>query len=254
MTDLLHSANLRLSRGKYHITDLNERIRSFLQEGTYTIIREDNLNGIHESQKITIKLTKPIPDNFTTIAADAIDNLRSALDHAWYAIANASKALSADKRAYFPIPDTIRGLENFISTKGARYPKDIIALLREIEPYRGPNGYLWALNWICVKNKHRLIAPIAMLANVEMIHAFSYGTAKQIDRPIFDSSKNEIVFYAPIRDTTIKYNINITFDIAFHETGIPHPGSAINILSLFAEIVDDVINGLERIAKSLRYI
>ena len=99
-------------------------------------------------------------------------------------------------------------------------PKIFIALLREIEPYRGPNGYLWALNWICVKNKHRLIAPIAMLANVEMIHAFSYGTAKQIDRPIFDSSKNEIVFYAPIRDTTIKYNINITFDIAFHETEI----------------------------------
>ncbi|MGD0217409.1 MAG: hypothetical protein ABSC45_07855 [Desulfobaccales bacterium] len=253
MNDLFHSAKLRLSRGNYHITDFNERIRSFLQKPC-TIIREDNLNGIHESQKITIKLTESIPDNFATIAADAIDNLRSALDHAWYAFSDASNALSADKRAYFPIPDNIRGLENFISTKGARYPKDIITLLREIEPYKGPNGYIWALNWICVKNKHRLIAPIATIANVEMIHTFSYGTAKQIDRPRFDSSKNEIIFYTPKGDTTVKYNVGITFDIAFHEAAIQHPGSASNILKIFTDIVNDVINGLERIARSLGYI
>lgn len=252
MTDLFHSAKLRLSRGEYHITDLNERIRSFLQAKAYSIIREDNFDGIHESQKITIKLTKPIPDNFAAIAADAIDNLRSALDLAWYALADVSKSLSADKRAYFPTFKTVSVFEGFISN--SKMPKEILSLVRKVEPYPGPNGYIWTLHWICVKNKHRLITPIATIANIEMIHTLSYGIAKQIDRPRFDSSKNEIIFYTPKGETTIKYKVGITFDIAFHKTGIPHPGSASNILKIFADIVNDVINGFERIARNLGYI
>ncbi len=257
MADLFHSAKLRLSRGQEHIVDLDKRIRSFLQEKPYTIIRDPNLHGVQELEKVTIKFTKPIPDIFAAVAADAVDNLRSALDNAWYAIAVASEAISDTDEASFPIFNNVAGLNRFDNGWSDRFPKEILTLLRSFQPYKGENGFIWTLNRICVKNKHRVVAPIHIISSLSAYHSTPFGETKE-KRLHFngreDTTNNEIVFTVLKSDARIEYNIDFAFHVNFDEITLAYGHPMIDILNTFAGIVQHIVETLERTARVLGYI
>lgn len=105
----------------------------------------------------------PEPDVSVTLAlilGDAVHNLRTALDLAWYEISERFD-LPLNK-AKFPFRETREELESAI--KGA---PEIIQTLRldkflldEIQPYSGGNNSLWALHRLDIEDKHRLIIPV----------------------------------------------------------------------------------------------
>ena len=244
MTDLFHSAKIRLSRGKQHILDLDKRMNVFLNGKPYTVDSEPYLNEIQELQKLTLKFTKPTPDIFAAVAADAVDNMRAALDHVWFAIA--SKIIPPLNKATFPIVDTEAKFKRNISQWGYKFPKEILSILRAFQPYKGGNDLLWALHWICVKNKHRLVFPIGIITNIETIHITQTGgKARESRRLWMTTGKNEVIFYVSKDNIGIEYNINFSFDVTFDEAKAAYGYPVIEILHHFTDIVTGFLGAIE---------
>lgn len=253
MTDIFHSAKLRLSRANEHIFSLEKKINAFIETEPYILVVESDPSGVNQLHKI--KFTKPLFDEFAAIVADAVDNLRSSLDLAWYVVAIASKAIRPTGEAPFPFADKASDFERKIG--GCKYfPPEILGLLREFKPYKGGDDLLWALNRICAANKHRMLAPV--LANViEMaIHHITIRGRGRIEFPLprWDRSKNEIVWAITKPDERIEYDIDFGFDIAFDEVVIVRNQPVLTVLNALARKVEGILMGLEAEARRLGYI
>jgi hypothetical protein len=99
---------LKLKRAKKHIGDLEGAIRSFHGSGPYSIPHKDNLKTGERTYYIHFK--REIPDDFSLMIGDAIQNLRSALDH----LATRLVEIGTDprvKRPYYPIFDSADAYE-----------------------------------------------------------------------------------------------------------------------------------------------
>lgn len=257
MTVTFFSAKLRLSRAKEHIIDLDKRIKAFFDTKPYVPTLETDPDGFQELHKV--KFTKPFPDDFAIVAADAVDNLRSALDHAWYAIAVASGAIKSGGKAYFPVYDSAIEFETKFVRKIKRgcqiFPQDILTLLMQFKPYKGGNNLLWALNRVCATNKHRMLAPtcITTFTGIDYVKCVGKGKA-DIIRPYWDRGKNEIIYFIGDTRNQIKYHYYLSFGVAFNEVEIISGKLAVAILNDMTSMVENILADLERMARKLGFI
>jgi hypothetical protein len=97
------SAKVRVGRAKEQLNTLKIDGRAFWESRPYTYFAEPNPDG--RTQTFKCRLVKPMPEVFHMIAIEAIEHLRSALDHLGYAAAVLS-GKREPKSAYFPIADT----------------------------------------------------------------------------------------------------------------------------------------------------
>ncbi len=160
MTNALASPKRTLNRAKHHILDLHQRVAAFLIQKPYAGVVEFDSTTTKYLHKL--KLTKPFPDDFATIAADAAGNLRDVLDQVGYAVAVAAGATDPDYGAFFPFCGREADFEHVAKDRCKFIPHDILTLFRSFKPYKGGNDLLWALNRICNTKKHKLIVPISM--------------------------------------------------------------------------------------------
>jgi hypothetical protein len=125
----LHSARLKLERAKEHIESLDELVEDWIATDAYTVSREKDTETGYTVCRAKIKA--PPPDQISIVAGDAVQNLRTALDHAVYAMAARAGPVdrATESRLMFPIA----GNEN---RKGE--PADGEALFRNMVA----NGYL----------------------------------------------------------------------------------------------------------------
>ena len=82
------SPERRLIRAYAHISEPSREIRRFFDSRPHSVFLEHDSDGLHEILKI--KLTKPVPLDWSDIAFDTLVNLRSALDQIGCAAAVAS--------------------------------------------------------------------------------------------------------------------------------------------------------------------
>jgi len=252
MTDIFQSSNLRLLNANGHINNLHKKIKAFIDTKPYNHIIEPDSEGINQLHKI--KFTEPLPDEFATIAADAVDNLRSALDQIWYAIAIVSEAIKPSREANFPFADNLTKFERILIKGCKNFPKDILAHLRSFQPYKGGNDLLWALNRICAANKHRMLAPIGILVGGIQINKMTFRGTGGIPFPTWDRTKHEIIYAIVGPNGNIEYDINIIFDIAFNEVEIVSGQPVIAVLRNLATIVKNIIINLETEIMRLGYV
>jgi hypothetical protein len=164
------SAHLKLKRAKEHIDDLNAQIKEFIERSVYEIsVQRDSKTG---SESVKVSPSKPIPDDFALILGDALHNLKSALDFAWYELTFADTP--AKKRHGFPIYPSRTHLEDFL-----RYRKEqhsiyrlCDVLLRIIQPYTGGNGdSLFHLHSLDKIDKHMLLIPQVQIVRIDGLWA-----------------------------------------------------------------------------------
>jgi hypothetical protein len=257
MADIFHSPKLRVQNAKGHIANLQSRINIFLSTKPYARVVEPDATGINQLHKI--KFTKPLPDEFATIAADVVDNLRSALDQAWYAVAMISKAIQPGGEAQFPFADNVTSFEKKILRGFKKFPNDILMLLGFFQPYKGGNDLLWALNRICVANKHKMLAPIGYITGtfqVSVSGGWLQSKGPVSFGPVWDRHKQELIYakVGPGGYLEGDYNINFAFDIAFDEVEVVGGKPAIAVLRQSTTIVDRIIRTLEAETRRLGYI
>ena len=80
--DPFHSAKRRVARARDHIHNLETGFRAFVDGKHEALVKEVDAE---ENTIVKVKLTKPLPDELTDYAFEAIEALRSALDQAAFA-------------------------------------------------------------------------------------------------------------------------------------------------------------------------
>lgn len=256
MTDIFESSKLRLSRANEHILAFKERQSAFLKAKEWSDIIESDASGANYLHKV--RFTKPFPGNdFAIIATEAIEHLRASLDHAAYAVAVAS-GIAAPKSAYFPFAQDAAGLQTVIKGRCKDIPSGIVTLFCSFQPYKGGNNLLFALNSVCIANKHRELTQMDIIPDITInkIQAESiYGpinvTVPQLE---WDSRKNEITYLiVPANPTPLTYtDVVITLNIAFDE--IIGGKTAIAVLNDMAGIVESILMATEAEARRLGLI
>src|SRR4051812_42882611 len=100
---------LRIERAKKHIVDLNTAIVAFNATGPYEVGAKrdpDTRKPIYY-----VKEVKPTPAEFSLIAGDAIQNLRSSLDHLAWLLVKANGGTPGDS-TQFPIYKDLKKYES----------------------------------------------------------------------------------------------------------------------------------------------
>jgi len=157
MADPFDSARRKIQRAEKHFVTLHEEVLSFTQLRPYeTVIEPHPDKPDHTLQKI--KLTQPLPPSIADATGEIVQNLRSALDNAAYAVA-VGAGMTDPKNCAFPFA---RNLANIPSSIGRSkdLPKEIQSLFVGFQPFRGGNDLLWALNEMCNADKHKMVLPI----------------------------------------------------------------------------------------------
>src|ERR1019366_2783475 len=213
MSDAFISARLKLDRAKKHLADFKRKNTAFLKNNKCVPFTEAHPD---RAQHVIckVRLTKNrVPKGFSETIGDAVDNLRSALDCAVYGVAIAAGHPEA-KEAYFPFSGSAADFERNLKGRCRDVPKEIYPLLRSFEPYKGGSNALFALNVVCVSNKHKLVIPCASATLAAGVSSRAVGFMEMpYPRPAWDSEKNEMVLFTA---NTHTQQFHAEFDFAVY--------------------------------------
>ena len=190
------------------LTRLIKGLRRFFSRTPTHTLWEIESNGTEDVYKI--KLIKPMPEELTGIAFDAVNSLRSALAQAGHAIAVA--AGKSGKNAHFPFGDSLDNVNSLRRSWIEEHsPGKCLISWSRLNHTKEGNNALWALNQLCNSHKHGVILPVAVYVGASTL---DYGNFEHISwrfplvTPVWDAAKNEMAllrtFMGPIPSCTVK--------------------------------------------------
>jgi hypothetical protein len=260
--DPLAGVKAKLARAEEHMTALGEEWKAFSKDQSY--------EGVHEFKPGTrdwntyLSLAKPIPIKLSTILGDALNNMRSSLDHLVCRFVEFHKG-AVGRHHSFPIygdgADYDARVNGISRKKGRPGPLDGIpaggaerALIEEAQPYqRGTNWRehpLAVLNKMTNIDKHRAIHiadSYPQATNALDLLTWIPDDAELIDhtliwqpgQPLVDRTHIARLRFSESNPAT-EVNITVTFPLALAfedpEPGTPQ-GSVADILEYVGEIV-----------------
>jgi hypothetical protein len=251
---------LKIERAEKHILDLKSAIDAFMKTGPYEIRTKKD----PQSRKLIYYIGKvePVPAQVAIVVGDALQTLRSALDHLAFQLflVNGSNGNPAD--IYFPIAvddnSKLKGLDKLkaiIQTKiEGRLSQGAINRIIDCQPYSGGTGAdLVVLHKLNNIDKHRLIvAVVSRLRGVDLGAYMSTMLQKVVPYPIPDMS----AFFAPedvqplevgheifidAEDAEPNKKMKFAVEIAIHEPGIIESKSLLETLQHLADLVRSII-------------
>lgn len=243
------SGRVKIERAKEHINNLDAEAKAFFEGNKYIVNPEFDPQSGHHIARLR---GEPIPLRWNAIAADAVHNMRSALDILWL---NVMAAPSRQRKVYFPIFDGAREFETRFSgvKEGSRMHR-IVKVLRYIKPYKIGNDGLWHLNAIDARNKHEnLTLTICMLGEIKVDASATYIKYGQ---PIPPGAKMRFIpsggqRFVPAQEGAelfrfesdfpeMQMQTQTTFDIAFAKGEILEGEAVIPTLTQFLGIVGGI--------------
>jgi len=246
--DPFHSSKRSIERANYHLNDLKRQSTEFFKTEPYeTLVECEPDTGEHTYK---VKLVKPMPPSLETIAADAVNNLRSALDQACYAFRT-----TKGRYTYFPFSDSATNFEPTLKGRCKTFPQEIIDLIRRLKPYKGGDDLLWALNELCNTNKHGVLAPIAVctsLVNFRNIEIKETG-GFQLFAPRWDRTKNEMVFFRCVEGSTVEANIDFATHIVICDVLIVDGQPIEAVLHALINKVHGIVMAIEAEARRIGF-
>lgn len=165
-SDPFESAEMKVERAIVHAKALKAVIEGFLASSPYRIRREIQGNGTEHA--FFLDETEPFPAaNAGLIFGDAVHNLRSALDHLiWKLAEDYSGANRGDRQTQFPIFLTRKGFDKRGVGRLQRLSPTSGAIIKAVQPYQNSEprkDSLWGLQELDATDKHKLI-PIVVSA------------------------------------------------------------------------------------------
>lgn len=145
---------------KKHILDLEAAWDAFFDTHPYTVGTKDDADKGERSYYLTS--VADIPDQIPLIVGDAVNNLRSALDHLAYHLMCVGRGSTGPFTGVsFPIAENAAKYKARRQGRTQGMRKDAVKEIDAIEPYGGGAGeYLWHLHCLNNIDKHRLLLPV----------------------------------------------------------------------------------------------
>jgi hypothetical protein len=250
MSDPFESPRRKIARAKKHILDLERETRIFFaRKDLYSPVSEPHPEKSGYTV-VKIRFLKELPTEFSEIAGDALDNLRSALDSAVYAVAVAA-GKPKPGNAYFPFSRDATNFENNMKGRCADVPREIYPLFRSCKPYNGGNEPLWALNVVRGTTEHAFLVPATAITLIGGMEVQGTGWISMPYKPVLDSNKNEIELCTVAPGATLHGDYQLAHYVAFGEVGSIAGKNALEVLDLFAKLVERIVDEIESESRRL---
>jgi hypothetical protein len=240
---LFRDARLKIDRAYKHIREIEAAILS-LHEAYVSSIEKDANTGGHSIKYECADLDSRIIE-IALITGDAVHNLRTALDHAWFAIID-KLGLGQNSWTRFPFADTAQALGQTLKKKkiDIASPALFEKLTTKIKPYCGGDVYLWGLHKADITDKHKLIIPIMEYTGANGIRLEDeHGVIHDADlmpRP----GSSGVMYLDLFSNIKIKEKGHVSLSIHFHEG--PLVGFSIpQELQYLALLTSQVVESLE---------
>lgn len=250
MIDPFESSRRKVARAKEHIADLERETGLFFGARPYSVVIEPDPNEPkHEVHKI--RFDRAMPDSFASLTAEAVHNLRSALDNVGYGLAVSGGRVNP-KYTAFPFSGSALDFENVIKGRCKDIPEEIHALFRAYQPYRGGNDFLWALNEVSITDKHKLLTIALGSLLRDMV---GEGALIRVPvNPIWNSLRQEIEIATCVAGSAVKYHAGVSLFVAFDEIAVVKNEPVLKVLDYFLEIVEDILSSIEGESKRLGFV
>jgi hypothetical protein len=169
----------KIERAKCHVHDLESRIKAF-REANPDLFRCDQ---DPKTGNRILRLQKQFPVEFSLMVGDAVNNMRSALDHLVCRLIEANGS-APTRRTCFPLCDTAAKFKESSPSQIKGVGAQVANLIEAMQPYNA--GYD-ALGVVCKLNnadKHRVLIMIACGIQRSGISNFN--------RRLFDSFPDDV--------------------------------------------------------------
>jgi hypothetical protein len=164
MSEPFRESRLKIKRADKHIADINSLLQSFIDSDFYDLAIDKGADSGENFLRVAIREGLPAED-YALIIGDALHNLRSALDLAFYQSVILCGG-TPTKWTRFPVADTREELKSRLNSalKEQRISRVLSNILLDVvKAYKSGNGALWTLHDWNITDKHQLLIPVLKL-------------------------------------------------------------------------------------------
>lgn len=208
MTDSLQGVRVKMNRAAEHLEVLNKEIARFLASNPYRISRERHSDGNSSTYTFRVHVINDPPDDILSpVMGDALQNMRSALDHIVWQIGLKEKR-NPNRRLAFPI---VRTPDDFQEVRGKREFKEIDTLaldaIEKLQPYKRGDvdrDPLLIVHELARLDRHQTLRFLGGVQSGMSVSVSRYGENDRLYIPAnFSPPTNEIVTVGPFKPGAI---------------------------------------------------
>jgi hypothetical protein len=243
--DPLEGPALKIARARKQIDEATAEWQAFSKTGPYRIVLEHDPDDNTRDWMIAERCKEP-PAILSVIIGEAVYSLRTTLDQIVSAVAVRSGAVNVSDVA-FPFAGSFDQFVADSDQKMRKLPTDAVELIRRLQPYRGGDDLLWAINRLNNIDKHRNLINVSaaganFATNVRMKpvspgrHVFTQPSG------FHDAMADRVRLLGFPRggmpDGAVEINMSLVFDEVFDPAGIPW--DAIGSLTAAVALVESI--------------
>jgi hypothetical protein len=186
---------MKIERAKRHMEELESVMRVFFGSKPYRFSGKPDTR--RRCVEYTVDTAKPVPAEIPLVVGDVIQNLRSALDQVAYQLyLKGGDSHRRASRVSFQIFDSFKEYQQEKLKKLPGVRAAAVAKIDAIQPYKGGNDVLWALNKLNNIDKHRLLLTVgSAVRGVDVGKMMFQSMAKT--NPRIQVTKDLSMFFAP---------------------------------------------------------
>lgn len=247
MDNLFVHPKALLERAKRHLDEMESKSNAFFDDDAYKFVdQRDRANP--QAIRHKVKFTKALDPQLFCIAFDAVNCLRSSLDHAVYASARDLTNDDDPDHTKFPFADDAAGSVSQFKRGGSGVPHEIRPHLLSLEPYKDGKGHvLWALNKVRNGKIHRMLSPMAYAPKNTGFGPGPTGSLYIEKLSVcaeWNADRTELT-YARSIGCKGSVRFGLVFAIAFTDDRFFAPKPAVHLLREVAEKIEAIICGIE---------
>lgn len=240
--DPLLSPKLKIERAKSLVQDVDALISDYTGSVPCNLVVGPHPDN--EGQHVAIaKVEDAVPNQIALIVADAIHNLRTALDHLACCLSVANgKSL---KGVSFPFDSDAKQFKSTAPKKVKKLSSAARRLIYRLKPYGGGNDFLYLLSKIDIRDKHRFVALCATYLG-RWNGQFSCDHSIQVNTKPFGSLNEGVHIFTFPSKAKFEQNLQITFSVAFADIEGTEGQPISTILHQFVDLTERIIGIFER--------
>jgi len=238
VSDQLRNPKLKIERAKQHVLDAEREIVAFIKSNPYKMFEEvEQKTG---DKLVKVKLLRELPGTVETTTADAVHNLRVALDQLACCLAERN-GYPGSTNTYFPFARSRDAFESKgVQEKIKELDPKAVGMICALKPYKGGNDQLWAIHALDLMDKHRSLVQCGTVSEgMNIDHLIVSGRAKILP-PRWNPLGEDMTPFRLAANTKLEGNIQFLFEIAFRDEGlIGQP--VVATLNKFVNLVEDIL-------------
>jgi hypothetical protein len=248
------AVRLKVGRAREHITDLDRRIHNFFAgpPNPYPILKSIDA----ETGDTVFKLGScaPVPRDFPLLIGDALQNLRTALDHLVWQLIISNGEVPDERNSQFPMNKSADEYKASSPRKIKGVAPEVANMIDKLRPYGGGNEDLYGLHLLNNVDKHRLLlmcgaAHAGLTVQVQLSPTpteFRIPIPVQWSYPLKDGDE---IYRVPKDATTLSTEPRFSFRIAFGDAEAMGSEPLLPPLAQLANYVDAVVMAFDKFMK-----